>query len=55
MPVVINEMITEMAPTVVPAATQAPAQTAAPLAQPEFELVQTLSILRERQARLQFD
>lgn len=55
MPVFINEVITEVAPSVVPQATQQPAQAATPLAQSEYELVQTLSVLSERQARLQFD
>lgn len=55
MPVFINEMITEVAPTVVPAATQQPAQEAMPVSPAEYELVQTLNLMSERQARLRFD
>ncbi len=55
MPVFINEMITEAAPEVVPSSTQQPAQEAMPVSQPEYELVQTLNLMSERQARLRFD
>ncbi len=55
MPVFINEVITEVTPAVVPAATARPAQEAMPVTAPEYELVQTLSVMSERQARLQFD
>jgi hypothetical protein len=55
MPVIINEMVTEIGPQVVPAATAQPVSESMPVSQPEFELVQTISIMNERVARLQFD
>lgn len=55
MPVFINEVVTEVSPDVVPPATQQPKQEAMPVTRPEYELVSTLSLLDERQARLQFD
>ena len=55
MPVIINEMVTEVSPAVVPAAIAQPVSESMPVSQPEFELVQTISIMNERIARLQFD
>jgi hypothetical protein len=55
MPIVINEVITEVSPSVVPAATAQPMEERMPVSPPEYELIQTLSIVAERQARLQFD
>jgi hypothetical protein len=55
MPVIINEMVTEIAPAVVPATTAQPVAESMSISQPEYELVQTISIMNERLARLQFD
>ena len=55
MPVFINEVITDAVPNVVPPSTQQPAQEAMPISRPEYELMSTLSLLNERQTRLQFD
>lgn len=55
MPVIINEMVTEVSPTVVPAATAQPVAESMPISPPEFELIQTISVMNERLARLQFD
>ena len=55
MPVFINDVITEVAPSVVPESIQQPAAEAMPISQAEYELVRTLSLMTERLARLQFD
>jgi hypothetical protein len=55
MPVIINEVLTQVSPESVPASsTQAP-QGATPVTQPEYELLNTLNLIQERQARLQID
>jgi hypothetical protein len=55
MPVVINEVVTQVTPEVVPATSAQAPQTITPVTQPEYELLQTLNLIQERQARLQFD
>lgn len=55
MPVIVNEVITQVTPEVVPATTAQAPQTSTPVSLPEYELLQTLNLIQERQARLQFD
>ncbi|ACE84862.1 hypothetical protein [Cellvibrio japonicus] len=55
MPVVINEVVTDITPEPVPAIHAQAPQGATPVTQPEYELLQTLNLIQERQARLQFD
>ena len=55
MPVFINEVIAEVPQAVVPETQTAPVEDRMPISDAEYELMQTLSLLEERQQRLQFD
>jgi hypothetical protein len=55
MPVIINEVITQVSPESVPASSAQAPQSATPVSQPEYELLNTLNLIQERQARLQID
>ena len=55
MPVFINEVIAEIPQPVVPNADSKPVEERMPVSEPEYQLMQTLSLIEERQQRLQFD
>lgn len=55
MPVIISEVITEVPQEVVPENQSVSVESSMPVSQPEFEFMQTLALLEERQQRLRFD
>lgn len=55
MPVIINEVVTQVTPESVPSTSSQSPQSAAPVTLPEYELLSTLNLIQERQARLQID
>ena len=55
MPVIINEVITQVTPEPVPNTSAQSLQSATPVTQPEYELLYTLNLIQERHARLQID
>lgn len=55
MPILINEMTTEIAPAIVPASEAKPLAENMSVQEPEYELLQTLQLIEERRLRLQFD
>ncbi len=55
MPVIINEVTTQITPEPVPTTSAHAPQSATPVTMPEYELLNTLNIIQERQARLQID
>lgn len=55
MPVFINEVIAEVSQPVVQRTQADAAEDRMPASEPEYEFMQTLTLLEERQQRLQFD
>ena len=55
MPVIINEVITQVTPETVPVTSAQAPQSATPVTTAEYELLQTLNLIQERQARLHID
>jgi len=55
MSVIINEVVTQVTPEPVPGTSAQAPQSATPVTLPEYELLQTLNLIQERQARLQID
>lgn len=55
MPILINEVLAEVEPVRVPTGEAPPPPESTPLAQTEFELVQTLALIEERRRRLLVD
>lgn len=55
MPIFINEVTTEVPQPVAAETERQPVPERMPLSQPEQELLQTLTLIEERRARLLFD
>jgi hypothetical protein len=55
MPVIVNEVVSQVTPEVVPVSTDQAPQSASPVTAPENELLIMLNLIQERQARLQID
>ncbi len=55
MPVLINEVVAEVEPAVVPESQAEPDEQRVPLSSAEFEIMQTLAIIEQRRERLMVD
>ena len=55
MPILINEVVAEVEPSVTPRHESRPAQAQLPVTDAEYELFKTLSLIEERKARLMID
>ncbi|MGD8587492.1 MAG: hypothetical protein PVG22_01535 [Chromatiales bacterium] len=55
MPILINEVTAEVPQPPVPKIDSHAVSEAVPLSQPEYEFLQTLDLIEERRARLEFD
>jgi hypothetical protein len=55
MPVFINEVTTEVEQAVVPATESNASESRMPVTPPEFEFLQTLTLVEERRQRLEYD
>jgi hypothetical protein len=55
MPVLINEVVAEVEPAVVPESQSEPPAQRTPLASAELEVIETLALIEERRERLRVD
>jgi hypothetical protein len=55
MPVIINEVVSQVIPEVTPITTSDSVQSATPVTAPEYEMLSVLNLIQERQARLKID
>ena len=55
MPVMINEIVAEVEPTVVPESQAEPHEERVPVTRSEFELMQVLAVIEQRKQRLMVD
>jgi hypothetical protein len=55
MPVIVNEVVSQVTPEVTPSTSSESVQSATPVTAPEYEMLSMLNLINERQARLSID